>query len=72
MEIFGFTDASYITVGNSKSRLCGCVYTGYNTGAIYSFSVNDNTVSHSSFEAEIKLFHFTNKTSLTTRTCARL
>ena len=30
------------------------MYTGYESGAVYSFSVNDNTVSHSSFEAEIK------------------
>ena len=48
------TDASYITVGNCKSRLGGCVFLGFDSGAIHSFSKNDSLVSHSSTESEIK------------------
>jgi len=51
---FGFCDASYITTGNCRSRLGGCVYDSWDSGAIYSFSKNDTTTSHSSTEAEIK------------------
>ncbi|MBL4704060.1 MAG: Ty1/Copia family ribonuclease HI [Flavobacteriales bacterium] len=46
-----------MTDGNAKSRLGGCIFCGYNSGAIFSFSRNDTTVSslsHSSTEAEIK------------------
>jgi hypothetical protein len=56
--LFGYSDASYITDGNCKSRLGGCVYLGFDSGAIHSFSKNDtrlySTLSHSSMEAEIK------------------
>lgn len=42
IELFAFCDASYITDGNSKSRLGGCVFSGYDSGAISSFSTNNN------------------------------
>ena len=54
LTLFGYCDASYITTGNCKSRLGGCMFLGMNGGAIYSFSKNDTTISHSSTEAEIK------------------
>ena len=57
LRIFGYSDAAYITTGNCKSRLGGCVFMGYDSGAVYSFSTNDtivSSVSHSSTEAEIK------------------
>jgi hypothetical protein len=53
-KLFGFCDASYITSGDSKGRLGGCVFTGLWTGAVYSFCKNDDTVAHSSMEVEIK------------------
>ena len=55
--IFAYIDASYITVGNAKSRLGGCVFMGLDSGAVCSFSRNDTiifTLSHSSTEAEIR------------------
>jgi hypothetical protein len=52
--LFGFSDASYVTDSDAKSRLGGCLFFGFNTGAIYSYSKKDTTVSHSSTEAEIK------------------
>jgi len=51
---FAFSDASYITAGNSKSRLGHCQFLGTDSGAIDCTSVNDHSVSHSSMEAEIK------------------
>ena len=43
LHIFGYCDASHIMEGNSKSRLGGCLFLGYNSGAILSFSRNDTT-----------------------------
>ena len=54
MNLFGFCDASFISVGNAKSRLGGCMFLNDSSGAFHSFSKSDNTVSHSSTEAEIK------------------
>jgi hypothetical protein len=54
LNIFGFSDASYITEGNSKSRLGGCLFMNEYSGAVYTFSKNASTISHSSTEAEIK------------------
>lgn len=54
IELFGFCDASYVTTGNCKSRLGGCLFLGLDAGAFHSFSKSDTTVSHSSTEAEIK------------------
>jgi hypothetical protein len=51
---FAYSDAAYITVGNSKSRLGGCIFLGLDSGAIESWSQNDTLVSHSSFESEIR------------------
>jgi hypothetical protein len=57
LEIFGYSDASYITDGNCKSRLGGCIFLNLTSGAVRSFSKTDtqpSSVSHSSTEAEIK------------------
>jgi hypothetical protein len=57
IRLFGYSDASYVTDGNCKSRLGGCIFLGYDSGAIHSFSKNDtilSSLSHSSTEAEIK------------------
>lgn len=57
LEIFGYSDAAYITDGNCKSRLGGCIFLNRNSGAIRSFSKADtipSSISHSSTEAEIK------------------
>jgi hypothetical protein len=61
-ELFAFSDASYVTHGNCKSRLGGAVFYGYDSGAIEKFSLNDSTVSHSSTETEIKALDLTAKT----------
>jgi hypothetical protein len=58
IEIFGYSDAAYITQGNCKSRLGGCIFLNRHSGAIRSFSKTDSQISdpisHSSTEAEIK------------------
>ncbi len=57
LRVFGYSDASYITTGNCKSRLGGCIFLRYDSGAVYSFSKNGtvvSTIAHSSTEAEIK------------------
>ncbi len=57
LEIFGYSDAAYITEGNCKSRLGGCIFMNRTSGAIRAFSKTDSqpsSVSHSSTEAEIK------------------
>lgn len=56
LAVFAYSDASYITTGNCKSRLGGCIFLGYDSGAVYSFSKNStivSTISHSSTESEI-------------------
>ena len=52
--LFGFSDASYLTRGDSKSRLAFCLFLNLTSGCIIAKSWKDNTVSHSSTEAEIK------------------
>jgi hypothetical protein len=62
--IFGYSDASYVTDGDCKSRFGGCVFMNLYSGAIFSFSRNDtrrnllakilSALSHSSTESEIK------------------
>ena len=60
VKLFAYVDAAYITEGNARSRLGGCLFAGTNSGAIDCFSRNDttqstsSTLSHSSTEAEIK------------------
>jgi transposase InsO family protein len=54
MELFGFCDASYLPGGNSKSRLGGCAYLGYDAGAFASYSVLGSLVAQSSCHAEIQ------------------
>jgi hypothetical protein len=64
LTLFGYSDASYITDGNAKSRLGGCVFLNFSSGAVFSFSRNDtirnvlnellSALSHSSTESEVK------------------
>ena len=57
IQLFGYSDAAYITDGNAKSRLGGCLFLGLYSGAFYSYSRSDtikSSMSHSSTEAEIK------------------
>jgi hypothetical protein len=54
VKLFAYSDASYITEGDSKSQLGNCFLLTKDSGAIYSISKKDNTVSHSSTEAEIE------------------
>ncbi len=57
LDVFGYCDAAYITQGNCKSRLGGCIFLNSVSGAIRSFSKTDtqvSSISHSSTEAEIK------------------
>jgi hypothetical protein len=54
IELFGYCDASYISTGNCKSRLGGCLFLNRFSGAFLTFSKMDSTVSHSSTEAELK------------------
>ena len=57
VHVFGYSDASWVTDGNCKSRLGGCVFMNADSGSICSFSRNDtqpSSLSHSSCEAEIK------------------
>ena len=45
INLFGYTDASYNTDGRSKCRLGGCIFLGYNSGAIMSYSRCDTITS---------------------------
>lgn len=54
IALFAYSDAAYITAGNSKSRLGGCIFANTTSGAIRSWSKNDSISSHSSTEAEIR------------------
>ena len=57
IQLFGYSDAAYITDGNAKSRLGGCLFLGTESGAFFSYSRSDtirSSISHSSTEAEIK------------------
>lgn len=54
VKLFGFSDASYIPGGDSKSRLGYCFYLNLDSGTICARSRKDTTVSHSSMEAELK------------------
>jgi hypothetical protein len=54
IEMFGFSDASHISSGKSKSRLGGALYLGLDSGAFWSMSKKSTTVSLSSCEDEIK------------------
>jgi len=52
--LFCFSDASYITEGNSKSRLGGVFYMGLDSGAFYAFSKLAQLVALSSCHAELQ------------------
>ena len=54
LKLFAYSDASYVTDKDSKSQLGNCFFLSRDSGAIYSVSKKDNTVSHSSTEAELK------------------
>jgi len=54
LSLFCFSDASYITEGNSKSRLGGVFYMGLSSGAFYAFSKQAQLVALSSCHAELQ------------------
>jgi hypothetical protein len=54
INLFGYTDASYVPGADSKSQLGYCFYLNLTSGAIVARSKKDTTISHSSTEAEIK------------------
>jgi len=60
--LFAYSDASYITDGDSKSQLGNCFFLTRDSGAIYSVSKKDNTISHSSTESELKAMDMCVKT----------
>jgi hypothetical protein len=52
-EMFAFSDASFIKDHDSKGRLGVVIYFSPESGAVYTRSVKDTIVSHSSMESEI-------------------
>lgn len=51
--LFGFVDASYITVGKAKSRLGGQIFAGLASGAVLAFSKTAMNIAGSSTHAEV-------------------
>jgi hypothetical protein len=54
INLFGLSDASYVTRHDSLSQLAYCFFLNKTSGTICARSKKDTTVSHSSAEAEIK------------------
>jgi hypothetical protein len=54
INLFGMSDASYVTKYDSLSQLAYCFFLNKTSGTICARSKKDTTVSHSSAEAEIK------------------
>lgn len=54
IELFGISDASYVTTGDSKSQLGYCFYLNTKSGVILAKSKKDSSVSHSACDTEIK------------------
>jgi hypothetical protein len=54
IKLFGYSDASYISKGDSKSQLAYCFFLNKTSGTVCAKSKKDTTVSHSSAEAELK------------------
>jgi hypothetical protein len=54
VDLFGFSDAAYLTKGDSLLRLANCFFLNRTSGCICARSFKDSTVSHSSTEAELK------------------
>jgi transposase InsO family protein len=54
IELFGYSDASYIPHGDSRSQLAYCFFLNLTSGTICARTLKSTTVSHSSTEAEIK------------------
>jgi hypothetical protein len=50
----GFSDAAYLTKGDSLSRLAYCFFLNLTSDCICARSFKDSTVSHSSTEAELE------------------
>jgi hypothetical protein len=64
IKLVAYSDASYVTDGDSRSQLGNCFFLTRDSGSIYSVSKKDSTVSHSSTEAEIKAIDLCVKTVL--------
>jgi hypothetical protein len=54
VDLFGFSDAMYLTKGYSLSRLAYCFFLNLTSGCICARSLKDSKVSHSSTEAKLK------------------
>jgi hypothetical protein len=54
VDLFGFSDAAYLTKSDSLLRLANCLFLNLTSGCICARSFKDSTVSHSSTEAELK------------------
>ncbi|MBL4826124.1 MAG: Ty1/Copia family ribonuclease HI [Spongiibacteraceae bacterium] len=54
LELFAFSDASYIAEGKSKSRIGGCLFLSLLAGAFYCFSKNALLVAQSSTHSELQ------------------
>jgi len=54
VTLFGYSDASYIPHGDSRSQLAYCFFLNLNSGTICARTMKSTTVSHSSTEAEVK------------------
>jgi transposase InsO family protein len=52
--LFGYSDASYLPHGDSRSQLAYCFFLNLTSGTICARTLKSNTVSHSSTEAEVK------------------
>jgi hypothetical protein len=54
INLFGMCDGSYIPYADSKSQMGFAIFLNLESGTIHARSHKSNTVSHSSFEIEIK------------------
>jgi hypothetical protein len=54
VDLFGFSDAAYLTKGDSLLRLAYCFFLNLTSACICTRSSKNSTVSHSSTEAELK------------------
>jgi hypothetical protein len=52
--LFGFSDASFISEGDSLSRFGGAIFYGEDSGAVYTFSKRSEETDHSVFGSEIR------------------
>jgi transposase InsO family protein len=54
INLFGYSDASYLPHGDSRSQLAYCFFLNLNSGTVCARTLKSTSVSHSSTEAEVK------------------